>query len=757
MKKFFKILGIISCFVFIAIIVFYFVFASSMKSLDVSNLYNKEAIINANSKIFVYDSNNNEISTTGQNSKVKLDEMPAYVKECFISIEDKDFYKHKGLNYKRIAKALLNNIKSRNIKEGASTISQQLIKNLMLTNEKTLERKYKEMVLTKKLEKEFSKDEILEAYLNSIYFGNNSYGIESASNNYFGKSAKDLTLTESATLAGIIKSPAKYSPISNKENAFSRRNLVLKQMLNDKKISQEEYEKSVSEPIYLYSTNLKNKNQQYYNASIQEVCEILNIDEKTVLKNGYTIFTYLNNQYQDILNNCIDNENYYHTNSSGNQPDSCGIILDSNTGGILGFSGKSNYDLFNMKRSPGSTIKPILVYAPALEKGTISPISQILDEQTDFNGYTPQNVGGKYYGYISVRKAVEKSLNIPAIKVLKNTDIEYCKNFAKSCGITLTDNDSNLAIALGATENGTKISELVGSYIPLANNGIYNKPTFIKKICDKNGKVLYEHKNQDKKVMSEETAYLMTDILKSSVKNGTSRALSNLDFEIAGKTGTVGVKGTNYNTDVYSVAYTPEIVAGVWLGNSTNQKEYNLEGCNNGGTYCSRMLNNIFEDIYKNKERTSFEKPDGIEELLIDSIELENNHIVKLASINVPEKNTIKSLFNKKYAPNIISDNFDDIRKVVLKAKNNNGTITLSFNAKQNYMYEIYRVENNKSKKLQTIVDKIGEISYDDITAEKEKMYVYYLKAIKKEDNPLATLMNYSKNLSKSNTVIIYT
>ena len=748
-KKISKIIAISLLILLILITIFTAIYVLNInKNLD----YNKNMLIEANSKVEIFDDNNNLFSNyNNAESLVKLEELPSYVSASFISIEDKNFYSHKGINYKRMAKALLNNIKSLSAKEGASTISQQLIKNTYLSSEKTVERKIKEILLTKKMEKQFTKEQILETYLNIIYFGNNSYGIEQASKNYFNKKAKDLTISESAMLAGMIKSPKLYSPIYNKERCLKRRNLVLKEMLNDSKITNEQYDNAVKEEIVINSNNSNFKNF-YEQASLQEASKILNISEKEIATKGYKIFTYLNLDDQRTLKNALLNKDYYHKNKYGNIADSAGIIIDNSNGGITAFTGKSVYDIVNMKRMPGSTIKPIMVYAKALEDGKISPETPILDEETDFSGYKPHNVANKYYGWISARKTIEKSLNVPAIKIMQYTGIDKCKKMAESCGITFDKQDNNYSIALGAITNGLTVKQTVNSFLPLSGDGNFINASFIRKICDKNGNLLYENNCTKTKVMSEETAYLLTDMLKSSTKYGTSSRLKDIEYEIAGKTGTVGIKNTNFNSDVWSVAYTKSKTCGVWLGNSTNKEEYKLEGCNNGGTFATSIVKEVFNNLNLDKRNEKFNRPEGVEEIDIDLLELNNNHIIKLVDENYPEIFKEKILVNKKYKPTEVGNNFSELSVVKLNVSLNKSKPKISFNALPQCEYSIYRIEEDKTILLKTIKNEKGEIEYLDNSTDLDTQYEYYVKA---------TIKNYAKNKDiktiKSNSVKVFT
>lgn len=726
MKKVLKISFIVFlCLIFVSMIVFAIILNGAIKSSNKVN-FDKELLISATSKITIYDKDNNLIENTVGDKIVDYENLPEYVKDAFVSIEDKQFYNHKGLNYKRIIKSMLNNIKSGYFKEGGSTISQQLIKNTHLNNEKTFDRKLKEIVLTKKLEKTFSKDDILETYLNVIYFGNNCYGLENASFGYFNKPSKDLNINEAAVLAGLIKAPTKYSPILNYENSFKRKNLVLKEMHKDKKITDEEFNEFYDKEITL---NLnKNMVKNIYTSScIEQAEKILNLTEKEMKMLGVKIYTYLDPNLQNDVINAVNNSAYYHKNKYGNIADSCAVIIDNQTGGINAFYGKCDYNLYSLKRQPGSAIKPILVYAPALEKG-LNPDSVILDEHIDYNGYSPKNVGGIYHGYVTTTEAIEQSLNIPAVKVLKDVGIDNAKRFVKNCGLDLSNEGDNYALALGGFKYGTNLIDLTNTYLPFSQKGNFIKASFIKEIKSING-TLYKNTESKTKIMSEESAYLMTKMLISGVNKGTSMRLNKLPFVVAGKTGTVGIPNTNLNTDVYSIAYTDNKTCGVWLGNTTNKTEFNLEGSNNGGTYCTSMLKEIISDTNKENNPTHFNsKPNGIEVVNIDEVALENEHKLMLAGENTPPVYRKQIEINKKFNNLPVSTTYTNPKptEFTIKIKNNKPEIT--FTAQKYLIYKIFRVEEDQTKCLETYKNKKGEITFVDNLAETDTFYDYYIE-----------------------------
>lgn len=728
MKKFFKISFIVfSCLLLIFGIGFSIILNNAIKSSNEIS-FDKNLLLSASSKIEIYNNSAKLIKNNSFNKVIDINEIPEYVKNAFISIEDKEFYRHKGLNYKRIIKSMINNLMSGYLKEGGSTISQQLIKNTHLNNEKTFDRKIKEIILTKKLEKNFSKDDILETYLNVIYFGNNSYGIENASFSYFNKSTKDLSLNEACVLAGLIKAPTKYSPILNYENSFNRKNLVLSEMYKDGFITKEEYEKNRNKDIILKLSEKSVKNI-FEQAVINEAQEITKLSEQDLKMLGVKIYTYLDENLQNEVIKIVSNENFYHKNKYGNTADSCVVVIDNETGGINAFYGKCDYDLTKLKRQPGSTIKPILVYAPALEKGIICPDSLILDEKINYDGYSPNNVGNVFHGYVTITEAIEQSLNIPAVKIMKDVGIENCKEFAKRVNLDLSKEGDNYALALGGFKYGTNIINLTNTFLPFSQKGEFINSRFIKEIKGINGKSLYKNNELKTKVMSEETAYLMNKMLIKGVENGTSKRLNSLPFKVAGKTGTVGIKNTNLNTDVYSVGYTKNKTCGVWFGNTTNKTDFNLEGSNNGGTYCTSMLKDVILASHKNIDIKDFDKaPSGIEIVNIDEIALETEHKLALAGENTPPVYKKQIEINKKFNNLKVSTSYSCPKAPEIEVILENNKPTIKFNAQKHLIYKIFRIEEDQTKILDTIKNKKGEITFVDKNVDTDTFYDYYVE-----------------------------
>lgn len=707
------------------------IFISNVVSISKSVNFDKEKLLTHHTQVAILDDQNNDITKTSNvvRAVVRIDDLPSFVPDSFVSIEDKRFFSHSGLDYKRIVKAMINNVKSGEFAEGASTISQQLIKNTHLSHEKTVERKFKEMVLTKKLEKTLSKKDILETYLNVIYFGEGAYGIEEAANTYFSKPATQLEIGEAAMLAAIIKSPATYSPIYNYENATARRNLVLKLMYENNKINSSQFQNEINVPITLNKTQKTNNYTNLYaKSALYEARKILNISEKDLANSGYNVYTYLNNDEQQALYEIVENEKNYGVNSQGNINDSLAVSINNSTGGISALAGKSKYDLVNFERQPGSAIKPVLVFAPALEEGLINSQTQINDEEINFNGYSPHNIGNTYHGFVSVEESISKSLNIPAVKVLETVGIEKAKNFAQRCGIYFSKTDNGHAIALGGFTSGLTLTSLANSFLPFANEGKFKNATLIKQITDQNGKIIYENLLPQKQVMGEDTAFLMTEMLIDGVKNGTSKKLSPLPYAVAGKTGTVCVPGTNYNSDAISVAYTTDHTVATWIGNYSNEKEFYMESNNNGGTFATNLIKLYMEKIYSEKQPENFKTPNSVEMLEIDAKALAENHVVELAAEHCPERYRKSAYFSKRYLPKTTSQLFSDLFVSNFDVSLNDRVASIKFEAKDYFDYEVIKVINNKETLLRTIDNFKGEYTMTDSNLPFSEKIYYYVK-----------------------------
>lgn len=725
-KKIFSKILIIFAFVVLALIVSFsivFIKTTYGVSLDEEKLLKQTASTN----VKLYDLFNNEIDSSfmfSSDAYIDVDSLPDYVKKAFIVTEDKRFYKHNGVDYYRTLGALVNNLKTGRNSQGGSTITQQLIKNTHLSREKTLERKLKEIKLAYKLENNFSKDEILEMYLNNIYFGNGCYGLEKAARFYFDKQAKDLSIGEAAMLVATINAPSVYDPINKNENAEQRKKLVLKLMLKNDIITQEEYEKNANSVESIVKTASKTSNQ-YIKSVLTEACEKLNVTENQFKNMNVEVYTSLNSSLQNHIQKIVLSSNYIKKNDNNKTPLSGILILDNNTKNVVAFASNRNINLNNLKRQPGSTIKPILVYAPAFENGKLYPESIIIDEKININGYSPNNANKTFLGAVSVRESIEKSLNVPAVKTLSLVGVNRAKSYAENMGISFSSSDQNLALALGGMTNGITLKQLADAYSTFATSGNYKESGFITKIVDKDNNILYENNNRNRKVFSDATAYLITDVLKGVSEKGTARRLNSLNYDVASKTGTVGVINSNKNTDAFNVAYTKDYTIVSWIG-AYNESEY-LSPSVNGSNYPTAMSKAVLQSIYGNSIPNEFTKPESITEEFIDIRSLKNN-TVELATNQVEPRYKKLALFNEKYLPK--KSEFLNPHNVKLVIDMEEGEKpTIVFDTIENNEYKIMR-ENLKTKEqteLSQIAGKEETIRFIDSSALSGDIYQYYV------------------------------
>lgn len=564
--------------------------------------------------VAIYDKYDNVLETSANSDKklVNIHELPAYVTDAFISVEDKNFYKHNGIEPYRIVKAGMVNLLNKGKVQGASTITQQLIKNTLLSPEKTYTRKAKEIVLAMKLEKELTKDEILQEYLNTIYFGENCYGIENASEFYFGVSAKDLTLEQSATLAGLINAPNIYSPVSAPQKACSRRNLVLSRMLKLDKISQTDYDKAVATELQIKACSTPYINS-YTRACIGEACELLNMTEKEFVRGKYKIYSYIDPKIQNKLQDVVAN----YTDVLAQQ-----IVADNQNYSIVAYCGSSRLPLINTRRQPASLIKPVGIYLPCIQENILSPATPILDEEISIDGYKPSNYNKQFVGWTNVRTALKKSLNIPSIKALSYLTCEKAFNYAQTMGLPVGDSDKNMSYALGSMSGGVTMREITAPYTMLANKGNFNSLSMIKRIETNDGKVIYNRIIKPKKLFDEESCYLITDILRPDSNSNTTACLKDLVIDIASKTGTASVE--HNATDYWNVAYTPNYTVTSWLGVADNDQTFSEKY--NSSAKASLMTKKLFTSCASLTKADRFTTPQNIVSVDVDLHQYNEEH-----------------------------------------------------------------------------------------------------------------------------------
>lgn len=725
-QKIFKVIFISAAIFFIGLFTLgtgYYISSTHGESLNVEEIENIKAV----SKMQIFDVNQNQIKPISENY-ISIKKLPSYTKNAFICAEDKRFFNHKGLDYIRICGAFLSNLKTKSFSEGASTISQQLIKNTHLSSEKTIKRKLKEIKLTKELEKKYNKSEILEMYLNNIYFGNGCYGIENAAKHYFDKSASSLTLAESAMLAGTINAPSFYDIQNKTETAESRRNLILGLMEKYGKISKEEKEEAIKEKTKLKLTKLSNNNF-IYDEIIKEACKLLSKTETQLKNSNLQIFTNYNLNLQNEINSKIKNQ----FSSIENNPEIATIIIENKNNKIISMTGSKS--TLTAKKQPGSTIKPILVYAPAIENNNISPATKILDEPINISGYSPENADKKHHGYVSVRECLKHSYNIPAVKILNENGIKNSQNFANKLGIEFSKNDDNLSIALGGFTNGITLKTLCDAYSSFANNGYFSPSNFITKIT-KNGNTIYSSQNSKTKVMNDSTAFLITDMLIDTAKEGTAKRLNILPFEVASKTGTVGVSGSRKNTDAFNVCYTTSHTIVSYIGGTSLSENIN------GSTYPTMISKIILENLYSNSSPKNFSKPTSIESKKLNKSKYDQN----ILSPALNNEDFIEELFSKSNLKKIETV----IPNLELKVSNfKNKKPILTFQTIPNFSIEIIRKNKNKEEIISSLNDikNAKVINFEDKNASSNTIYEYFVH-----------FFNNSKNQSlKTNSVKLKT
>jgi len=525
----------------------------------------------------IYDRNWELLDTvadmTSRLNLVRIEDLPEHIPNAFVAIEDERFYSHFGIDPIRIVGVILQNLQKGSLTAGASTITQQLIRNIYLSPEKNFTRKIREMILAMRMEYRFTKREILEMYLNTVFFGQSYFGIESAAYNYFSKTTRDLTIAEVSVLASMMKAPNRYNPLTNPDLSRRRQRIVLSKMLELGMIHRREYEDSIREQIVIRQPVEKRKaiagKAPYFVEHVKkELVEILGY--RKVYEGGLRVLTTLDFQLQSIAREVFLTAPLFQTYPLEQFPDLSGafVVRDVTTGEVLSMIGGRSFETsqFNRvtqaRRQVGSSIKPIL-YAAALENGV--PANLVLNDvpvvyrMEHLNQeWSPQNYGGRYHGPSLLRTALEHSYNVTAVQLIEKTGVGKVVEMARKLGITVPF-QNNRTIALGSTE--ILPMEMVSAFSVFANQGIYVKPVSILRVEDPGGIVLYEARHQEFEAMAEESAYQLYDMLRSVVNRGSGRRAKVAGLDVAGKTGT----NQDY-IDAWFVGLTPKIAVAVTFG-----------------------------------------------------------------------------------------------------------------------------------------------------------------------------------------------
>ncbi|MDF2788337.1 MAG: penicillin-binding protein, partial [Neobacillus sp.] len=520
-----------------------------------------------------------------------------------------------GINYFGIMKAFFKNMLSGDIVAGGSTVTQQLAKNAFLTHERTYTRKVKELIITKKIERTYSKDEIMERYLNQIYFGEGAWGIQRAAKTYFGKEASELTLSESAMLAGLIKAPSILSPFKNMEKSIERRDLVLSLMEQEGYISAADVKSAKEQPVVLNEEEVEDeydgKYPYYVDHIIEEAMTKYKLTKNEVLSGGLHIYTELNPTFQKATEEVYQNDNLFPASQNDQLLQSGAVFIDPESGGIQALvGGRGEHTLLGFNRAtqlvrqPGSTMKPLAVYTPALEQG-YEVFDLLQDSPLNIGGYQPKNFDKQYRGEVTMYDAVVNSYNVPPVWLLNEIGLEQGTKSVERFGISLQKEDHSLGIALGGMHEGTSPLFMAQAYTAFANDGTMAEAHSIQKIEDVDGKVIAKWKTKSTKVTEPEIAQKITYMLKGVVEEGTGKKAFMDGFDIAGKTGSTQLPFANEagTKDHWFVGYTPNIVGAVWLGYDQTDETHYL------GTSSSGTTPVIFKEILsKAKSELSDEK-----------------------------------------------------------------------------------------------------------------------------------------------------
>jgi penicillin-binding protein 2A len=594
-----------------------------ISSLDISKLQTP-----LSQPSYLYDQKGTPISqlSSSRIEPVSGKQIPLIMKQAIIAVEDRRYYEHKGVDLRSITRAIYQDFRSGDFSEGGSTITQQLAKNFFIapnkSPDKTLTRKLKEVAYALKIETVLNKDEILTAYLNQIYFGEGRWGLQNAAQLYFGKNAEKLTLEEASLLAGMVKAPTTYSPLSNKQKSLERRNVVLSLMKEQNYITSANYEKAIGQPIVLKKGSLSDLSGQYapyVDYVVEEAIQRTGFTEEQILNGGLQIYTQMDPSVQKAAEDVYKDSSFFPSGKADQIVQSGVVILDQSTGGIKGLVGyrgeRVAFRGFNyatqLKRAPGSSLKPLSVYGPALEKGYNSN-SQVSDYPLNIKGYTPTDYDNQNRGYVTIQEAISNSWNIPAVWLLNEIGVESGVDFVERSGIPLEEKDHGLPLALGGLTKGVSPLQMAQAYGVFANHGIMNKAYAIRKITTKEGDVLFQAQTDAVRVTTPSVAYRMTLMLQDVVTNGTGKN-ADLGRPTAGKTGSVELDGDEFSAitkgekDVWFVGYTPELTAAVWMGYDKTDPTHYLTTA--GGSEPAVVFHEILSRALKSTPVAPFEIP----------------------------------------------------------------------------------------------------------------------------------------------------
>lgn len=584
--------------------------------------WNTEALFSSNSTL-IYDKDNRLVAKIGVENRVpvSLNDIPLTVQQAFLAAEDHRFNQHHGVDFLGIFRAAIADITGGGKHQGASTITQQLVKLSFLSPEKTFKRKIQEVILAVRVEHNFSKEEILEMYLNKIYFGEGAYGIQAAAQTYFKKDTGDLTLAEASLLAGIPKSPNYYTPLAAKatpdnqpHQGKQRQEIVLQLMVDYGYISASDREKAIKEEIKI----TKSPSKYPYPYFVDYVTEdlIKKYGDEQVYNSGLKVYTTLDPKIQTIAENIMSDNSNFPPPKKNEKPQGAVVVLDPSNGQVRAIVGgrehtsRLGWNRATRKpgRQPGSSFKPIIAYGPAIEYAGMGPASVVDDSPVQYGNYQPTNSNKKYMGLVTLRRALTSSINVVAVKLLvDHVTIPKAIEFASGLGFQIDSRSVGASMALG-TEEVTPL-QMAAAYGAIANNGVFNEPVTILKVEGADGTVLEEYNPRPRQVMKATTAYLLTDMLKSVIQGGTGTN-AGIGRPAAGKTGT-----TDEGKDIWFAGVTPQLAGVVWMGYDNPTPMFDAYG----GDFPAKMWRKIMSESLKNVPASDFRSPSGITSYTVDS------------------------------------------------------------------------------------------------------------------------------------------
>ena len=620
-----------------------------------------EKLENASLTTFVYDRNGQQVSgvhSVENRVPVDLSQLPPHVIDAFLAAEDLRFYRHIGVDFYRIFGALAADLRSGGFSQGASTITQQLVKLTQLSPEKTLKRKLREAIMALRLETLLTKDQILERYLDLVYFGAGAYGIEAAARTYFRVPAAQLSRSQAALLAGLLKSPARYAPHLNPENALARRNAVLLSMKDAGQIPETDYAAAISEPIEL-NMDEGHTGGWYMDAALDEAAQALSMDRDALLTGGYHIFTAMDAGLQSRAESLFADSGLFPANAAdGTSAQAALAAVDPATGGVLALIGGREYlargfhRAVRMRRQPGSAFKPISVYAAAMDAFGYVPSDFISDQEKDYGqGYIPRNASGVYHGEVTLREALSNSMNAAAVELISVIGPEAAAEYAAALGIPISKTDYGLSMALGALTDGVTPLEMASAYAALANGGLAVTPHIVAQILDAQGNTVYEASAPLSRVLRAESAFLITSMLRTAASAGTAKVLSDLPFPVAAKTGTVGMEAGSTG-DAWTVAYTPGLSVAVWMGFDQPDTAHSMPASVTGGAEPARLARAL---LAGRTDAGEFPMPASVVEVTLDKTALNGLHTALLAAENTPADARITEYFPLSRVPTSVS------------------------------------------------------------------------------------------------------